>query len=220
MILEVNKLRKEVSSGDSKLVILDDVSFNLLEGQSLAITGPSGSGKSTLLGLLAGLDTATSGGIYLNGEALHELDEEQRALLRKEKVGFVFQSFELLPSLTALENVMLPSELKDEDEPEERAKYFLDRVGLKEREHHYPNQLSGGEQQRVAIARAFACSAKILFADEPTGNLDPKNGKMVSDLLFEVNSETDNALVVVTHDHDLADRCDKKINLKLGKIVE
>ena len=220
MILEVNKLRKEVSSGDSKLVILDDVSFNLLEGQSLAVTGPSGSGKSTLLGLLAGLDTATSGEIYLNGEALHELDEEQRALLRKEKVGFVFQSFELLPSLTALENVMLPSELKDEDEPEERAKYFLDRVGLKEREHHYPNQLSGGEQQRVAIARAFACSAKILFADEPTGNLDPKNGEMVSDLLFEVNSETDNALVVVTHDHDLADRCDKKINLKLGKIVK
>ena len=220
MILEVNKLRKEVSSGDSKLVILDDVSFNLVEGQSLAITGPSGSGKSTLLGLLAGLDTATSGEIHLNGEALHELDEEQRALLRKEKVGFVFQSFELLPSLTALENVMLPSELKDEDEPEERAKYFLDRVGLKEREHHYPNQLSGGEQQRVAIARAFACSAKILFADEPTGNLDPKNGEMISDLLFEVNSETDNALVVVTHDHDLADRCDKKINLKLGKIVE
>ena len=220
MILEVNKLRKEVPSGDSKLVILDDVSFNLLEGHSLAITGPSGSGKSTLLGLLAGLDTATSGEIYLNEEALHELDEEQRALLRKEKVGFVFQSFELLPSLTALENVMLPSELKDEDKPEERAKYFLDRVGLKERENHYPNQLSGGEQQRVAIARAFACSAKILFADEPTGNLDPKNGEMISDLLFEVNSETDNALVVVTHDHDLADRCDKKINLKLGKIVE
>ena len=220
MILEVNKLRKEVASGDSKLVILDDVSFNLLEGQSLAITGPSGSGKSTLLGLLAGLDTATGGEIYLNGEALHELDEEQRALLRKDNVGFVFQSFELLPSLTALENVMLPSELKGEDEPKERAKYFLDRVGLKEREHHYPNQLSGGEQQRVAIARAFACSANILFADEPTGNLDPKNGEMVSDLLFEVNSETDNALVVVTHDHDLADRCDKKINLKLGKIVE
>ncbi|MEC7929948.1 MAG: ABC transporter ATP-binding protein [Pseudomonadota bacterium] len=219
-MLEVKNLRKEVSSGESKLVILDDVSFNLLEGQSLAITGPSGSGKSTLLGLLAGLDTATSGEIYLNREALHKLDEEQRALLRKEKVGFVFQSFELLPSLTALENVMLPSELKDEDEPEERAKYFLDRVGLKEREHHYPNQLSGGEQQRVAIARAFACSAKILFADEPTGNLDPKNGEMISDLLFEVNSETDNALVVVTHDNDLADRCDKKINLKLGKIVE
>jgi Predicted ABC-type transport system involved in lysophospholipase L1 biosynthesis, ATPase component len=187
------------------------VSFNLLEGHSLPITGPSGSGKSTLLFLLAGLDTATSGEIYLNGEALHELDEYQLALLKKEKVGFVFQSFELLPTLTTLENVMFPSELKAEDEPEERPKYFLDRVGLKEREHHYPNQLSGGEQQRVAIARPFACSAKILFADEPTGNLDPRNGEMVSDLLFEVNSETDNALVVPTRDHDLADRCDKHL---------
>ena len=220
MILEVNKLRKEVSSGDSELVILDDVSFNLEEGQSLAITGPSGSGKSTLLGLLAGLDTATSGEIYLDKIGLHNLDEEDRAVLRKDKVGFVFQSFELLPSLTALENVMLPSELKSEENPKGNAEYFLNRVGLSEREHHYPNQLSGGEQQRVAIARAFACSAKILFADEPTGNLDPKNGKVVSDLLFEVNSETDNALVIVTHDHELADRCDKKIDLKLGKIVE
>lgn len=220
MILEVNKLRKEVSSGDSELVILDDVSFDLEEGQSLAITGPSGSGKSTLLGLLAGLDTATSGEIYLDKIGLHNLDEEDRAVLRKDKVGFVFQSFELLPSLTALENVMLPSELKSEENPKRNAEYFLNRVGLSEREHHYPNQLSGGEQQRVAIARAFACSAKILFADEPTGNLDPKNGKVVSDLLFEVNSETDNALVIVTHDHELADRCDKKIDLKLGKIVE
>ena len=220
MILEVNNLRKEVSSGDNQLVILDNVSFNLNEGQSLAITGPSGSGKSTLLGLLAGLDEASSGQIHLDGQALHELDEEQRAVLRKDKVGFVFQSFELLPSLTALENVMLPSELKAEDDPEQRAKYFLNRVGLSEREKHYPKQLSGGEQQRVAIARAFACSAKILFADEPTGNLDPKNGEMVSNLLFEVNSETDNALVIVTHDHDLADKCDKKIELKLGKIVE
>ncbi|MFL2707227.1 MAG: ABC transporter ATP-binding protein [Gammaproteobacteria bacterium] len=220
MILEVNKLRKEVSSGDSELVILDDVSFDLEEGQSLAITGPSGSGKSTLLGLLAGLDTATSGEIYLDKIGLHNLDEEDRAVLRKDKVGFVFQSFELLPSLTALENVMLPSELKSEENPKGNAEYFLNRVGLSEREHHYPNQLSGGEQQRVAIARAFACSAKILFADEPTGNLDPKNAKVVSDLLFEVNSETDNALVIVTHDHELADRCDKKIDLKLGKIVE
>ena len=209
MILEVNKLRKEVSSGDSELTILDDVSFSLEEGQSLAITGPSGSGKSTLLGLLAGLDTATSGEIYLDEVGLHKLDEEDRAILRKEKVGFVFQSFELLPSLTALENVMLPSELKSEDNPKENAEYFLNRVGLSEREHHYPNQLSGGEQQRVAIARAFACSAKILFADEPTGNLDPKNGQVVSDLLFEVNSETDNALVIVTHDLELANRCDK-----------
>ena len=220
MILEVNKLRKEVSSGDSELTILDDVSFSLEEGQSLAITGPSGSGKSTLLGLLAGLDTATSGEIYLDEVGLHKLDEEDRAILRKEKVGFVFQSFELLPSLTALENVMLPSELKSEDNPKENAEYFLNRVGLSEREHHYPNQLSGGEQQRVAIARAFACSAKILFADEPTGNLDPKNGQLVSDLLFEVNSETDNALVIVTHDLELANRCDKRIDLKLGRIVE
>jgi putative ABC transport system ATP-binding protein len=220
MILEVNKLRKEVSSGDSELTILDDVSFSLEEGQSLAITGPSGSGKSTLLGLLAGLDTATSGEIYLDKVGLHKLDEEDRAILRKEKVGFVFQSFELLPSLTALENVMLPSELKSEDNPKENAEYFLNRVGLSEREHHYPNQLSGGEQQRVAIARAFACSAKILFADEPTGNLDPKNGQVVSDLLFEVNSETDNALVIVTHDLELANRCDKRIDLKLGRIVE
>ena len=220
MILEVNKLRKEVSSGDSELTILDDVSFSLEEGQSLAITGPSGSGKSTLLGLLAGLDTATSGEIYLDEVGLHKLDEEDRAILRKEKVGFVFQSFELLPSLTALENVMLPSELKSEDNPKENAEYFLNRVGLSEREHHYPNQLSGGEQQRVAIARAFACSAKILFADEPTGNLDPKNGQVISDLLFEVNSETDNALVIVTHDLELANRCDKRIDLKLGRIIE
>ena len=220
MILEVNKLRKEVSSGDTELTILDDVSFSLEEGQSLAITGPSGSGKSTLLGLLAGLDTATSGEIYLDKVGLHKLDEEDRAILRKEKVGFVFQSFELLPSLTALENVMLPSELKSEDNPQENAEYFLNRVGLSEREHHYPNQLSGGEQQRVAIARAFACSAKILFADEPTGNLDPKNGQVVSDLLFEVNSETDNALVIETHDLELANRCDKRIDLKLGRIVE
>ena len=220
MILKVNNLRKEVASGDSSLVILDDVSFSLEEGQSLAITGPSGSGKSTLLGLLAGLDSASSGTIFLDDIPIHDQDEEERALIRKEKVGFVFQSFELLPSLTALENVMLPSELKSEADPKSNAEYFLERVGLKDRRHHYPNQLSGGEQQRVAIARAFACSSKILFADEPTGNLDSKNGKLISDLLFEVNAETDNALVVVTHDHDLAKKCDKTISLQLGKIVE
>ena len=220
MILKVNNLRKEVASGDSSLVILDDVSFSLEEGQSLAITGPSGSGKSTLLGLLAGLDSASSGTIFLDNIPIHDQDEEERALIRKEKVGFVFQSFELLPSLTALENVMLPSELKSEADPKSNAEYFLERVGLKDRQLHYPNQLSGGEQQRVAIARAFACSSKILFADEPTGNLDSRNGKLISDLLFEVNSETDNALVVVTHDHDLAKKCDKTISLQLGKIVE
>ena len=220
MILKVNNLRKEVTSGDSSLVILDDVSFSLEEGQSLAVTGPSGSGKSTLLGLLAGLDSASSGTIFLDNIPIHDQNEEERASIRKEKVGFVFQSFELLPSLTALENVMLPSELKSEADPKSNAEYFLERVGLKDRQQHYPNQLSGGEQQRVAIARAFACSSKILFADEPTGNLDSKNGKLISDLLFEVNSETDNALVVVTHDHDLAKKCDKTISLKLGKIVE
>ena len=220
MILTTNNLRKEVLSGESSLVILDDITFNLEEGKSLAITGPSGSGKSTLLGLLAGLDTATSGDITLDGIKLNALNEEERAILRKDKVGFVFQSFELLPSLTALENVMLPSELKSEKNPKEKAEYFLERVGLSDRQSHYPNQLSGGEQQRVAIARAFACSAKILFADEPTGNLDPKNGKLISDLLFEVNSERDNALVIVTHDQDLASQCDKKIELKLGKIID
>lgn len=219
MILNVNNLRKEVPSGDGKLIILDDVSLSLNDGESLAITGPSGSGKSTLLSLLAGLDTATSGEIFLDDLALHKMNEEERAALRKEKVGFVFQSFELLPSLTALENVMLPSELKSEKSPETNAKNFLERVGLKNRQDHYPNQLSGGEQQRVAIARAFACSAKILFADEPTGNLDPRNGEIIADLLFEVNSETDNALVIVTHDQELADRCDKTINLKLGKVI-
>ena len=220
MILSTKKLRKEFPSGETNLVILDDISFNLEEGKSLAITGPSGSGKSTLLSLLAGLDTATSGDIILDGINLNNLNEEERAVIRKDKVGFVFQSFELLPSLTALENVMLPSELKSEEDPEKKGEYFLNRVGLSDRKNHYPNQLSGGEQQRVAIARAFACSAKILFADEPTGNLDPKNGKLISDLLFEVNSETDNALVVVTHDQELASKCDKKIQLKLGRIVD
>ena len=220
MILTTQNLRKEVPSGESNLVILDDITFGLEEGKSLAITGPSGSGKSTLLGLMAGLDTASSGEIILDGIKMHLLNEEERAVLRKDKVGFVFQSFELLPSLTALENVMLPAELKSEKNPEEKGEYFLERVGLSDRQSHYPNQLSGGEQQRVAIARAFACSAKILFADEPTGNLDPKNGKLISDLLFEVNAETDNALVIVTHDQDLASQCDKKIELKLGKIVD
>ena len=219
MILTTKNLRKEVPSGESNLVILDDITFSLEEGKSLAITGPSGSGKSTLLALLAGLDTSTSGDIVLDGVKLNLLNEEERAIIRKDKVGFVFQSFELLPGLTALENVMLPSELKSEEKPKEKGEYFLERVGLSDRQHHYPNQLSGGEQQRVAIARAFACSAKILFADEPTGNLDPKNGKLISDLLFEVNSEADNALVIVTHDQDLASQCDKKIELKLGQIV-
>lgn len=219
MILKTTNLKKEVLSGNSPLVILDDINFELEEGKSLAIVGPSGSGKSTLLGLLAGLDTATSGEIYLNGNALHNLDEEKRAKVRKNNVAFVFQSFELLPGLTALENVMLPSELKQASDAKKTATDYLKRVGLDDRLDHYPRQLSGGEQQRVAIARAFACEAKLLFADEPTGNLDPKTGEKVSDLLFEVNAETSNALIVVTHDLELASKCDEQIDLNEGKTV-
>ena len=218
MILKVNNLRKEVTSGDSSLVILDDVSFSLEEGQSLAITGPSGSGKSTLLGLLAGLDSASSGTIFLDNIPIHDQHEEQRASIRKEKVGFVFQSFELLPGLTALENVMLPSELKSEEDPKSNAEYFLERVGLIDRQRHYPNQLSGGEQQRVAIARAFACSSKILFADEPTGNLDEESGETVVNLLLDLNKEAGTTLVIVTHDLELAQKTQRRIILKGGTI--
>lgn len=219
MILKTRNLKKEVLSGNQTLVILDDINLELQEGKSLAIVGPSGSGKSTLLGLLAGLDTATSGEIFLNGNSLHDLDEEKRAKVRKDNVAFVFQSFELLPGLTALENVMLPSELKLSSNAKKIAEEYLERVGLKDRLEHYPRQLSGGEQQRVAIARAFACEAKLLFADEPTGNLDPKTGGIVSNLLFEVNAETSNALVVVTHDPQLASKCDNQIDLKEGKTI-
>jgi len=219
MILQTKDLRKEVLSGNAPLVILDGINLSLEEGKSLAIVGPSGSGKSTLLGILAGLDTASSGEVYLNKIALHELDEEQRAGVRKDNVAFVFQSFELLPGLTALENVMLPAELKLSDQAKEKATGYLERVGLTDRLDHYPRQLSGGEQQRVAIARAFACEAKLLFADEPTGNLDPKTGQTVSELLFEVNAETSNALIVVTHDLELAKKCDYQIDLMEGKII-
>lgn len=219
MILQTKDLRKEVLSGSAPLVILDGINLSLEEGKSLAIVGPSGSGKSTLLGILAGLDTASSGEVYLNKIALHELDEEQRAGVRKDNVAFVFQSFELLPGLTALENVMLPAELKLSDQAKEKATGYLERVGLTDRLDHYPRQLSGGEQQRVAIARAFACEAKLLFADEPTGNLDPKTGQTVSELLFEVNAETANALIVVTHDLELAKKCDYQIDLMEGKII-
>ena len=218
MILKVNNLRKEVASGDSSLVILDDVSFSLEEGQSLAITGPSGSGKSTLLGLLAGLDSASSGTIFLDDIPIHDQDEEERALIRKEKVGFVFQSFELLPSLTALENVMLPSELKSEVDPKSNAEYFLERVGLKDRQHHYPNQLSGGEQQRVAIARAIAMKPELILADEPTGNLDTENSIMIANILFKYVKEEGSSLIMVTHDTKLADKAKRKIKIKDGKI--
>ncbi|GIS32827.1 MAG: ABC transporter ATP-binding protein [Gammaproteobacteria bacterium] len=219
MILSTKKLRKEVSTDSGILVILEDINLEVDEGETIAITGPSGSGKSTLLGLLAGLDDASSGEIFLNSHPLHLLNEEQRSEVRKENVGFVFQSFELLPGLTALENVMLPSELNSRSNAQELATYYLNRVGLEQRLSHYPRQLSGGEQQRVAIARAFACESKILFADEPTGNLDPKTSDTICDLLFEVNSESDNALVIVTHDSELALKCDKQIKLDQGKII-
>tara|TARA_B100000579_G_scaffold76485_1_gene59224 strand:- start:1905 stop:2564 length:660 start_codon:yes stop_codon:yes gene_type:complete len=219
MILSTKNLRKEVSTDSGTLVILEDINLEVGKGETIAITGPSGSGKSTLLGLLAGLDDASGGEIFLNKHPLHLLNEEKRSEVRKENVGFVFQSFELLPGLTALENVMLPSELNSRKNAQELAQYYLKRVGLEERLNHYPRQLSGGEQQRVAIARAFACESKILFADEPTGNLDPKTSDTICNLLFEVNSESDNALVVVTHDSELASKCNKQIKLDQGKII-
>jgi len=219
MIIKTCNLTKRVPSADGELVILENINLELEEGRSLAIVGPSGSGKSTLLGLLAGLDSATSGEIFLNDHPLHDLNEDERAKVRKENVAFVFQSFELLPGLTALENVMLPSELKSNPEAKERATEYLVRVGLNNRLNHYPRQLSGGEQQRVAIARAFACNAKVLFVDEPTGNLDNKTGSRISELLFEVNQESTNALVVVTHDVNLAKKCDDQVELSEGLIT-
>ena len=219
MIIKTRNLTKRVSSRNVELIILENINLELEKGKSLAIVGPSGSGKSTLLGLLAGLDSPSSGEIFLNDKPLHKLNEDERAKVRKENVGFVFQSFELLPGLTALENVMLPSELNFDPDAEKRATEYLIRVGLDSRLNHYPRQLSGGEQQRVAIARAFACKAKVLFADEPTGNLDKKTGAKISELLFEVNEESSNALVVVTHDTNLASKCDDQIELSEGLIT-
>lgn len=219
MIIKTRNLTKKVSSEEGELIILNDINLELEKEKSLAVVGPSGSGKSTLLGLLAGLDSPTSGEVFLNNQPLHELNEDQRAKVRKENVAFVFQSFELLPGLTALENVMLPSELNLDKDAETRASEYLTRVGLGKRLKHYPRQLSGGEQQRVAIARAFACKAKVLFVDEPTGNLDNKTGTKISELLFEVNEESSNALVVVTHDTNLASKCDNQIELSEGSIA-
>jgi len=218
MIL-TRELTKTVPTSEGPLTILHDVTIEIDEGQAVAIIGASGSGKSTLLGLMAGLDSPTSGDVALNGHSLVSLDEEERAMLRGQMVGFVFQSFQLLPSLTALENVMLPIELKGDREAASKAKNLLSRVGLEERWHHYPNQLSGGEQQRVAIARAFASEARILFADEPTGNLDTATGAKVIDLLFDLNKEYSTTLVLVTHDDRLAQRCDRQIKLAGGEIV-
>ena len=219
-MIETQNLVKSVDTSEGLLTILKGISLLVEEGEIVAIVGASGSGKSTLLGLMAGLDGATSGDVLLGGNNLSEMDEEQRAILRGQLVGFVFQSFQLLPSLTALENVMLPIELKGDTEAREKAQQLLQRVGLEERWHHYPNQLSGGEQQRVAIARAFATEARILFADEPTGNLDTATGKKVIELLFDLNREFSTTLVLVTHDERLAQRCNRVIKLVAGEIAD
>ena len=219
-ILDARNLNKVVPSAEGELSILADLSLQLAKGDSLAIVGTSGSGKSTLLGLLAGLDLPSSGEVHLAGHALAALDEDQRARVRAEHVGFVFQSFQLLDSLNALENVMLPLELDGRRDARERATELLSRVGLGERLQHYPRQLSGGEQQRVALARAFAAEPEVLFADEPTGNLDRQTGDKIADLLFSLNREHGTTLIMVTHDLQLAARCDRCLRLVNGQLQE
>ncbi|MAE23046.1 ABC transporter ATP-binding protein [Pseudomonas chengduensis] len=219
-ILAARNLSKVVSSAEGELTILHDLDLELSKGDSLAIVGASGSGKSTLLGLLAGLDLPSGGAVLLAGKNLSELDEDQRARLRAEHVGFVFQSFQLLDSLNTLENVMLPLELEGHADARQRARALLERVGLGQRLTHYPRQLSGGEQQRVAIARAFAAEPDVLFADEPTGNLDSHTGERISDLLFQLNQERGTTLVLVTHDERLAHRCQRLIRLEAGHLID
>lgn len=219
-VLSAEKLSKAVDGPDGRLLILDEVSLSVERGASLAIVGASGSGKTTLLGLLAGLDRPTSGSVTLAGEPLDRLDEEARARVRRRLVGFVFQSFHLLPALNAEENVMLPLELEGRDDARQRAASVLADVGLGKRLHHYPHQLSGGEQQRVALARAFVHGPQLLFADEPTGNLDQRTGAAVSDLLFALNREHATTLVLVSHDLDLAARCARMLRLRDGRVVE
>ncbi|MEJ2105809.1 MAG: ABC transporter ATP-binding protein [Acidiferrobacteraceae bacterium] len=217
-VVQADQLRKQVRSPEGELLILDDITLSIQEGESVAIVGPSGSGKSTLLGLLAGLDTPSSGSVYLDGVDLATLDEDGRAALRARRVGFVFQSFQLLPALTALENTMLPLELAGMEDARDTATEVLTRVGLQHRLQHYPNQLSGGEQQRVAIARAFSAGPRILFADEPTGNLDHRTGATINDLLFELNRERHTTLVLVSHDVSLARRCSRVLELDGGRM--
>ncbi len=219
MIVQAVKLSKQVLSGDKPLTILHEVTFAVEAGDSLAIVGASGSGKSTLLGLLAGLDVPSSGSVLLNGADLFALDEDGRAKLRGELAGFVFQSFQLLPALNALENVMLPLELRGASDASERAEVALQQVGLSERAHHLPKHLSGGEQQRVALARAFVSQPKILFADEPTGNLDAATGAQVIELMLELNRALGTTLILVTHDEALAQRCGKQLRLAAGRVV-
>ena len=218
--LEAEKLSKIVTSPEGMLTILDQVSLQVSHGERLAIIGASGAGKSTLLGLLAGLDLPTSGKVHLGGNELTALDEDGRAALRADKVGFVFQSFHLIPSLTALENVMLPLELTSRDNALQGAMKALQNVGLGERAGHYPRQLSGGEKQRVAIARAYVVRPTVLFADEPTGNLDHQTGETVIDILFRMNREYGTTLVLVSHDLELAERCDRIVQMEAGRIKE
>jgi len=219
MIINASNVNQVVTSSEGELSILKNVNISIKHGESVAIIGTSGSGKTTLLSLLAGLDTATSGEISLDGKNLGKLDEDGRASLRNELIGFVFQSFQLLPTLTALENVMLPLELVGDAKAKQAASELLARVGLAHRLSHLPKQLSGGEQQRVALARAFVTNPTILFADEPTGNLDSKTGRDVIDLLFELNQENNTTLVLVTHDLRLAERCQRTIQLEEGRVV-
>jgi putative ABC transport system ATP-binding protein len=219
-IIRVTHLTKRVTTTETVLTIVNDANFHVVRGESVAVVGASGSGKSTLLGMMAGLDIPTEGEVAINGENLFKLDEDGRAKLRGRLVGFVFQSFQLLPSLTALENVMLPLELAGAADAESRAHAILTRVGLKERVKHYPKQLSGGEQQRVAIARAFVTEPKLLFADEPTGNLDAKTGRAMVELLFELNRERGTTLILVTHDLSLAARCSRRLDIDAGVVSE
>lgn len=219
-VLSAVNLSKQVSSPEGSLTILSDVSFDIRAGESVAVVGPSGAGKSTLLALLAGLDLPTSGHVTLNEVNLSELDEDGRARVRAENVGFVFQSFHLVPSLNALENVMLPLELAGNVDPRAASLDIINQVGLADRYRHYPAQLSGGEKQRVAIARAFATEPAVLFADEPTGNLDTRTGATIMDLMFELNRRSSTTLILVTHDTALAGRCDRIISLDAGKLVD
>lgn len=220
VVLQTEKLTKIYRSGENELVVLDDITFSAEQGNSLSIIGPSGSGKTTLLGLCAGLDVATSGNVSLMGFKLNAMSEDDRAYIRNQYVGFVFQNFQLLSTLTALENVMVPLELRGEKNVLPKAREFLNRVGLGARLHHYPSQLSGGEQQRVAMARAFMTDPKILFADEPTGNLDEENAHHVTDLLFGLNKELGTTLVLVTHNLELAQRTSRILKMKGGRIAQ
>ena len=218
-VLRSIHLGKQVLSSDGLLTILHDISFDVFQGETVAITGASGSGKSTLLSLLAGLDIPTSGHVELDSQDLNQKNEDERARLRGQRVGFVFQSFQLLPDLTALENVMLPANLNGINMPKEKAMHWLGQVGLQDRANHYPKTLSGGEQQRVALARAFIMNPAILFADEPTGSLDELSGNRVIELLFELNQTNNSTLVLVTHDQALADRCQRQLRLQGGRLL-